>query len=319
MATASDFVKAALRRISSYQSGETVAAPDMQDCLDTFNDMLDSWSTAADHVPGVVENIVNWVAGKNAYTIGNPTCTELGEPPFQAGVTAGFNVLVPATIPADLVAGATLTSLQNLFPPDTIATAVDPIGFSITMNNNAIAASNGNDSITYTVPGDFAFPRPLMITSGFTRFNNLDFTLDVFETETEYNGILYKAQPGPWPVVAWYNNTYPYGVLKVYQTPANGSELHLFSRTILSGLQANSVIKLPQGYARAVKWCLAKELWVEYWGVVSLPATLNQLAKEALTMIKELNNVPVRSKYDSSLVRGGNSGNQQWIFTGGYQ
>ena len=36
MATATDIVKSALRRITSYQSGETIAALDMADCMETF-------------------------------------------------------------------------------------------------------------------------------------------------------------------------------------------------------------------------------------------------------------------------------------------
>jgi hypothetical protein len=288
----------------------------MQDCLDTFNDLLDSWSTSQDYVAGVDENIVQWVSGQNTYTIGNPLCTDIGSPPFQGGLILGANIITGVTVPADLKIGAVVSSLQNLLPAGTKVIGFDDI--SVTVDHNSSANSSGNDTFAYTVPGDFAFSRPLIITSGFTRFSQLDFTLDIAESEEEYNGILYKAQPGPWPTVAWYNNTYPYGTLKVYQTPGNSSELHLFTQTILQKLGPNSVIVLPQGYARAVKLCLTRELWIEYISPATVPTYLEKLANEALGMIKALNAKPAqRSTYDVALVS--NRADGGWIFTGGYR
>ena len=158
-----------------------------------------------------------------------------------------------------------------------------------------------------------------MIKFGFSRFNNLDFPLDIEESLSEYGSILYKPQPGPWPTVAFYNNTYPYGVLKVYQTPGNNAELHLFVKVILNDLSANQPILLPPGYVRALKWCLARELWVEYCGGIPMPPTLEKLAMEALKAIKDLNAKPAqRAKYDRALVRG-NRADGGWIFYGGYR
>lgn len=319
MATATDFIKSALRKVNSYQSGETLAAPDMQDCLDTFNDLLDSWSASEDHVAGVSENIVQWIAGQNQYSVGNPVCTDLGSAPFQGLIVMGTNVITGANVPNNLLVGATLSSLQNLFPSNTRVIAIDAPGGIVTLSQFTTGNSIGNDTLTYTVPGDFAFERPLMITSGFTRFSQLDFTLDVFASQEEYNAILYKAQPGPWPTVAWYNNTYPYGTLSVYQTPGNSSELHLFTQTILNRLSANSVIVLPQGYARAVKLALAREIWVEYVSPMSVPTMLEKLANEAVAVIKELNAKPAqRTGYDLALIRG-NRADGGWIFSGGYR
>ena len=323
MNTAAGFVKSALRKIASYQSGEQVGGIDTSDCLEILNDMLDSWSTTESYVFGVTENIVQWIAGQNLYNIGNPLSSDIGFAPFGAMVTIGSTILTPTNIPSNLDEGATVFSAQNLFPPATIVTAIDPIGLTVTLNNMAIASSQGTDSISYTIPGDFSppFGRPLMITSGYTRFNQLDFSLDVYETEEEYNAVLYKAQPGPWPVVAWYNNTFPYGQLRVYQTPGNSAELHLFTRTILGGnLQANSPMILPQGYARAVKLNLARELWIEYVSPATVPTQLEKLADEALRMIKQLNaRPPKRSTYDAALVQGNKRGDYGWIMHGGYR
>jgi hypothetical protein len=325
MTTALDVVKGALRRLTSYQSGEPVAGVDQQDCLDTLNDLLDSWSIQKLNVPGSLESILSWTPGRNQYRIGNPSNASLGLPNFTGTVTGGSAVITGVTnIPSGLLAGtsalnaSSLTDTGNVFPAGAYVTAIG--ANTVTMNAVATATPATNpDSISYTIPGDFGIPRPLRITGGFTRFNGLDFTLDVFASQAEYTGLLYKAQPGPWPVIAWYNNQSPYGILNVYQTPGNAAELHLFTDVILPTLTATTVIQFPQGYARALKWCLARELWVEYVSPVAVPTMLEKMAGESLAAIQALNAVPAeRSKYDRALTRG-NRADGGWITHGGYR
>src|SRR6185312_1752329 len=185
--TGLDIVKGILRKINSYQSGEQIAQPDAQDTLDVVNDMLDSWSTDKLYVYGSNENILSWVVGQNQYRIGNPTCTSLGEPPFTGTLTANSNVITGVTnIPKDLVAGtsynavgagSTITDLQNLLPANTYVTAIGTN--TVTLSAAPTLSSTGADQFTYTIPGDFPIARPLRITHGFTRLNELDFTMDV--------------------------------------------------------------------------------------------------------------------------------------------
>ena len=326
--TALDLIKGALRKVNSYQSGETIAAPDEADCLDTLNDLLDSLSTDKQFVFGSQENILNWTAQQRLYKIGNPSNSVLNLPNFTGTVTSGSNVITGITnLPAQLVAGqnlaymvgsgSILTDTQGLFPVNATVTAIG--ANTVTMSANALGNSNGLDSIAFTVPGDFPIPRPLRITHGFTRFNSLDFTLDVYETETQYTEFLYKAQPGPWPTVAWYNNTFPYGLLNVYQTPGNSSECHLFTDTILQNMTLTQLLIMPQGYSRALKLLLARELWIEYISPTAVPMMLEKLASEAAAMIKALNAKPANvSKYDRELVRG-NRPDGGWITHGGYR
>ena len=324
--TALNVIKGALRKINSYQSGETIAAPDAEDCLDTLNDLLDSLSTDENFVFGSGENILSWTAGKKLYTVGNPTCSLLGSSPFTGTLSSGSNVITAVTnVPSNLVAGAAsaylvgsgsiLTDSQGLLPINTTVTAFDAVAQTVTISANAIGNSTGADSFTYTVPGDFPIIRPLNITHGFTRFNNLDFTLDVCETERQYTEILYKSQPGPWPTVAWYNNQFPYGLLNVYMTPGNNAELHLFADTILSNLTLNQVLVMPQGYSRMLKLLLMRDISIEY-GIQLSPLAI-KLAQEAADFVKALNAKPAQvSRYDRALSRG-NRPDGGWIMTGG--
>lgn len=326
--TALDLIKGALRKVNSYQSGEAIAAPDEADCLDTLNDLLDSLSTDKQFIFGSQENILSWTAQQRLYKIGNPSNAVLGLPNFTGTLTAGSNVITGITnMPSQLVAGQTaaytvgsgsiLSDTQGLIPANTTVTAIGAT--TVTMSANALGNSNGLDSMAFTVPGDFPIPRPLRITHGFTRFNALDFTLDVYETETQYTEFLYKAQPGPWPTVAWYNNTFPYGLLNVYQTPGNSSECHLFTDTILQNMTLTQLLIMPQGYSRALKLLLARELWIEYISPSAVPMMLEKLANEAASYIKALNAKPASvAKYDRALLNTGRP-DASWITHGGYR
>ena len=324
--TTLNIIQGALRRINSYQSGEQIAAPDAGDCLDTFIDLLDSISTSREFVFGVNENILQWTAQKNLYTVGNPVCTLLGSQPFTGTLTSGSPTISTVTnMPSNLVAGSgvayamfsgsILTDVQGLIPPNTTVLAFNAGAQTVTMSANATSNSNGSDSITFTVPGDFPIIRPLRITTGYTRFNALDFWLDVAETEQQYNSILYKAQPGPWPTVAWYNNKFPYGELRAYMTPGNSAELHLFTATILANLTLTQILVMPQGYSRMLKWMLAKEICAEYGFPLSEAIKTN--AQESRDLIKALNAKPAAvARYDRELSRA-NRPDGGWIMTGG--
>lgn len=305
MSTTLDLIKSSLRGINSYQSGEQIAQADAQDCLDALWGLLDSLSTQKQFIYGSQEFILQWISGQIQYKIGNPLCTDIGELPFNGTVTSTSAVIAGVTqIPADLVKGATLSDTYNgtVIPTGATVTAIGTN--TVTMSAVAKGSSVGLDQITYSIPGDFAIPRPLRITHGYTRFSQLDFPLDVYTTESEYNSILYKYQPGPWPTLAWYNNQYPYGLLNVYQVPGNNAELHLFCDTILANPALNATLTLPQGYKRALKWLLARELWPEYWGMKPFPQHMAKLAAEAANAVKSLNAQPVpKMTYETILTK----------------
>ena len=135
-------------------------------------------------------------------------------------------------------------------------------------------------------------------------------------SQSRFLEILYKAQPGPWPTVAWYNPLMPYGQITFYQTPGNSSPFHLFTDTILADLTLNQTFILPSGYSRAIKWALAKEICAEYGYPIT--EAIKTHAAEAIALIKALNAKPAeKAKYDRMLNRG-NRGDGGWILRGGY-
>jgi hypothetical protein len=328
MASAADLIKGALRRVNSYQSGEPLQQADAQDCLDTLNDWLDSQSLDKNMIFGSVENILTLNAGQAAYKIGNPSNVSLGEPPFIGTLTGSSNIITGVTsIPADLVAGISLNGVQagstlndvaGVIPVGTYCTGFNALAQTVTMSQNALSTPTNNpEGVNYTIPGDFCIPRPNRITHGFTRFSQLDFTIEVTMTQSRFLEILYKAQPGPWPTVAWYNPLMPYGVITFYQTPGNSAQLHLFTDTILQNLTINQTFILPAGYSRAIKWCLAKEICAEYGYPMTEAIKTN--ADDSMKLIKALNALPAeKARYDRMLMTN-RKANANWIFDGGYR
>ena len=117
MTTASDIIKAALRRINSYQSGEALAQVDAQDCLDALNDLLDSWSTDKMFIFGSNEWVLNWTSQKRVYTVGNPTNAQLsGSAPvnlYGNTVSSASNPAIVKPIPAASECGIGFLSVSN--------------------------------------------------------------------------------------------------------------------------------------------------------------------------------------------------------------
>ena len=120
-----------------------------------------------------------------------------------------------------IASGGTATWTPALTGTPTTAASFNSA--SITMSQAATATSIAAETITYTLPGNFAFPRPLRFRTGFTRITTgnaagLDYWFD-FVSFDRYNEIGYKGVPGPWPYLAALQPTYPLATLWVYPQP----------------------------------------------------------------------------------------------------
>jgi len=192
---------------------------------------------------------------------------------------------------------------------------------SVTMSQNATATPSINpDVFTYTVPGNIPMNRPLRFREGFTRSNsnqaNLDYTFK-FTDFDNYKRELLKNVQGPWPYIAAYQPTFPYGQLYVYPAPGSNYTAHIFSDLILSEFaNTTSFYSLPQGYSRALKKLLALELAPNY-GKTPSPQLILQ-AKEAKELLRGTNSTPVAVlQFDSSLNRS-QVNDASWVINGGF-
>ncbi len=311
--TAQDLILGALRFINVYAPGESLDASDADDALATLNDLLDSWSTTPGSVFKTNETILSFTPGQYSYTVGN---YDAGE--FAGTVTSGSPTITAAIVPSDMAEGGDLTGAG--IPDGTTIVSFDAGLGTITMSQNG-TSSPGPQQIAFTIPGDFKMQRPLRVRQSFTRIttqgSGLDYTISVVDEDT-YNRIGFKGIAAPWPIVMWYNPTFPLGTLKFYQNPSQAGELHLFTDNVLQSFSdLTEQVEMPQGYARAIKRCLGRELAPEY-GAIWTPM-MEKLAKESYDLIRALNQNPVPvSTYDAQIVMPKTT-DAGWILYGGFR
>lgn len=314
MTTAQDIVIGALRFINQYAPGESLSSADSQDALDTLNDLLDSWSTDEISVWASNENTFTYTPGQYQYTIGN---YDAGT--FAGLVTSGSPTITAATVPTDMVAGGDLTG--SGIPAGTTILSFNAIANTVTMSQNATTAPLVPQQIGYTICGDFKMARPLRITNAFTRIytqgSGLDYPMEIVD-QSRYINIGFKAIQAPWPLLVWYNPTMPLGTLFFYQNPSSAGTLFLYSDFILTDFaDLTTELNIPQGYNRALKRALARDLAPEY-GSIWTPQQ-ERLYKEAYDNIKALNAVPVPvANYDACLIQQ-QATDAGWILDGGFR
>lgn len=316
--TAMDLVVSALRNINALEAGETPNQNDASDALQTLNDMMESWSTDKLFVYAGVENLLSWTPGQYQYTVGNPVGGT-----FSGTLVGGNPTISNVTIPANLILGGTVTDFNAQVPAGTTITAIGTN--TVTMSADALSTVSTPETFTFTTPGNFGIARPLRVTRAFTRITSsgttgLDYPIDVDETGDKYAAIGLKGIPGPWPILLYYNPTFPLGNLYCYPNPQQAGVLHLWTDTIFTDfVNPTQLINLPQGYARAIKKSLALELVPEYGKIGSTRlALLQSQARDAVEKIKKLNSTPaVQAFFDRDIVRTRRT-DAGWIFHGGF-
>lgn len=325
MTTATEFITDSLIDINVLAPGQPLNPNNGAVAFRKFNDLLDSLSTDEDFIYTTVENIsgasgatplwIGWNPGQYKYTVGNPVGGT-----FSGTLANGTPTISNVTIPSNLILNGTVTDIQAAIPPGTTITAIGTN--TLTLSNNALFDVLIPEQFTYTTPGDIPIARPLRFQNSYTRITSnsatlgLDYWFDFISME-RYNELGYKGVPGPWPIAAAYQPTFPLGTLWVYPNPSLAGEVHLF--TDLKFTEFTSItqdVKLPEGYTRALKRLLSLELCPAY-GKAPSP-TLIQQAQEARAFIKSLNASPVPTlRYDGDIVRS-QQHDAGWIVHGGF-
>lgn len=317
MTTASEIITDALMDINALGIGQTLPTANGALALRKLNDLLDSLSTDEDFVYTNNETVfTGWTAGQYKYTVGNPVGGS-----FTGTLVSGSPTISNVTVPSTLVANGDLTDLQGAVPAGTTVLSFNAVAGTITMSQNALFTVNPAENFTYTTPGDIKMQRPLRFNNSYTRITSsgntgLDYWFDFISFE-RYNELGYKGIPGPWPIVAAVQPTFPLATLYVYPAPSQAGEVHLFTDLILSEFATMTTnVNLPQGYTRALKALLSLEL-APSWGK-SPSATLMRKAAEARAFIKALNASPVVTlRYDTDIVRSQQQ-DAGWIMNGGF-
>lgn len=118
-------------------------------------------------------------------------------------------------------------------------------------------------------------------------------------TQDEYDAISLKSLSQPLIEKVLYLNTFPLGQLTCYPVPSEAVTLTFNTSTQLVGpVTLQDVIAMPPGYQRAMRYCLAVELWPEYSNTTTDINTIKAIAMAAFGKVKVSNSEIIPSTFE---------------------
>lgn len=109
-----------------------------------------------------------------------------------------------------------------------------------------------------------------------------------FLNEQQWRAVSLKALTGTLPSCAFYNPTFPYATIDLWQVPTSSTlQGVLYAPTAMVEFDYADVISLPPGYRRFLITNLALELCAEFERPV--PPSLQALAKQAMADVERVN------------------------------
>ena len=320
-----DIISRALKDIGALEAGETPTPDATQDAFDMMNDLIDQWSNEDMMVFNFQEIIFPVISGQTQYTIGPVASTAnfIGAT-FQGSIMG--TVLTVTGLTTGAVAQGQTLSGTGIVAGTKIVEFITGAGGQV----NEVGTYRVNIPQTAAATNITAYyQKPLSIDSAFVRVNTtsngqaitdggLDYPVSVLALQ-DYEMIGLKTLNGPWPKAIYFNPNADTGNLFVWPNPAQG-ELHLFANSIFSRYETlYDDIVLPQGYAMALRWCLAERLMPMYGkNNPTQIQMINAYASQAKATLKRTNMKPLQvARYPDSLLTG-RSKDAGWILTGGF-
>jgi len=105
----------------------------------------------------------------------------------------------------------------------------------------------------------------------------------------------------------------------VWPNPAQG-EMHLFANTLFSRYDSlYNDVNLPQGYAMALRWCLAERLMPMYGKANQTQiAMISQYAAQSKSTLKRTNMSPLQTARYPDALMNSRAKDAGWILSGGF-
>lgn len=320
-----EIISRALKDIGALEAGETPTPDATQDAFDMMNDLIDQWSNEDMMVFNFQEIIFPVISGQTQYTIGPVASTAnfIGAT-FQGSITG--TVLTVTGLTTGAVAQGQTLSGTGIAAGTKIVEFITGAGGQV----NEVGTYRVNIPQTAAATNITAYyQKPLSIDSAFVRVNTtsngqaitgggLDYPISVLALQ-DYEMIGLKTLNGPWPKAIYFNPNAETGNLFVWPNPAQG-ELHLFANSIFSRYETlYDDIVLPQGYAMALRWCLAERLMPMYGkNNPTQIQMINAYASQAKATLKRTNMKPLQvARYPDALLVS-KAKDAGWILTGGF-
>lgn len=316
-----DIISRSLKDIGALEPGETPDAASTQDAFDMLNDIIDQWSNESMMVTYKTEIVFPVVQGQTQYTIGPGG--EIGA--TFTGSISGTTLTVTGITTGAIALGQTLSG-AGITPGTTIVSFLSGAG------GNVNEAGTYRVSVSQTVAStaiNAYYQRPLSINSAFVRIatnsngypilnGGLDYPISILDVES-YELIGLKTLNGPWPKALYYQPTETVGNIFLWPNPAQG-EVHMFADTLFTRyVNYNDTINLPQGFAMALRWCLAEKLMPMYGkNSATQIAMITANAAQAKSTLKRTNMKPPQvSRYDE-VITTSRSKDAGFILSGGF-
>lgn len=162
--------------------------------------------------------------------------------------------------------------------------------FIFTNNRVSFTLPSGQQTRTLGPSGQWNMARPAKIDEMSVVVNNIEYPVDYFTEEAEWQAIWLKNVTSSWPSKCWDDSGFPLRTLSFWPIPNTGDVTVVFYPWVplssFASLNTNNTF--PPGYAEAIKYNLALRLAVEFPGQV-IPDALPMLAAEAKGRIKSAN------------------------------
>lgn len=151
----------------------------------------------------------------------------------------------------------------------------------------------GDGEYTIGSGGDINTTRPLKIDYALVIDGDIDYPLDVYQTEAGWQDLVYKPAEGL-PDTLWYRPefTSARGKIFIYPVPDVAYTLKMFAWQQFTAFAATTdTVTFPPGYEVALMWELAKQLAPE--AGMPPPAHVVQMAASTKAQLKAINYQPI--------------------------
>lgn len=169
----------------------------------------------------------------------------------------------------------------------------------------SFTVTGGKQTYTMGPSGtDFITSRPMWIENISVQqgsgANALDIPVEIV-TEDQWAIIPMKQIQSAYPLYCYPEGTYPNETLNFYPVPSQSDTVVIYSAKALSQLTSlTTVLSLPPGYARAIRYSLALELAPEYGKAIR--DDVSAKAAAAVADIKRVNHRPKYLRSDDALM-----------------
>jgi len=220
-----------------------------------------------------------------------------------------INAVAAGEVPDDMMMNDALSTLNEMIDSWSIET-LSVYG----TDNDEFTLTPGKFNYTYGTGGDFNVQRPVYITDMYMIRQGVTTPVKIIPIEA-YNAIAIKAQSQPLVERAYITTSFPLVEVNLWPIPSEANTIGFTSNRVLTNIpNLTTAIYLPPGYLRALRYCLAVELWPEYPNQATDIGTVKAIAIKAKANIKTANMSDIEMSFeDVPKVEAGRS----WDWRGG--